>query len=150
MNIAIAVLISLAFAALLLLQWRSAELSRRSEEGRARLLGELTRRFENSDEFLAFAESREGRLLFGVRDIASQTARLLLLMAQAGILLAALGSAFFVTVATTPNGADINLIREAEQAQYWGTMCVALGVGFGIACWVGQKLARSWGLLPSD
>jgi len=147
-NLIIALLVSLGFAALLLLQWRKAEISRRAEEARAELISELSKRFGDSDEFVAFARSSEGRLLLGTRDGTAELARKLLLMAQGGVLLAALGAAFLITVATTPANADINLIRAAEEAQYWGTFCLALSVGLGTAFWFGQRRAQAWGLLP--
>jgi hypothetical protein len=148
MNLIIALAVALGFAAILLLQWRKAEIGRRSEEARAALLARLTERFGDSEEFLAFARSGEGRLLLGGRDPAAETAKRLLLMAQTAVLLAALGIAFLVTALTTPAGADINLVRAAEEALYWGTMCLALAAGLALAFWFGERRARSWGLLP--
>ena len=148
MNPIIAAAVALAFAAILLLQWRKAEIGRRSEAARSALLARLTDRFGDSEEFLAFARSAEGRLLLGARDPAAETAKRLLLMVQSAVLLAALGIAFLVTVLTTPADADINLVRAAEEALYWGTMCLALAAGLAIACWLGERRARSWGLLP--
>jgi translation initiation factor 2 alpha subunit (eIF-2alpha) len=148
MNPIIAAAVALAFAAILLLQWRKAEIGRRAEAARSALLARLTERFGDSEEFLAFARSAEGRLLLGARDPAAETAKRLLLIAQSAALLAALGIAFIVTVMTTPAGADINLVRAAEEALYWGTMCLALAAGLAFAFWFGERRARSWGLLP--
>ncbi|HEX8240243.1 MAG TPA: hypothetical protein VF574_10940 [Allosphingosinicella sp.] len=148
MNLIVAAAVAVAFAAIVLLQWRKAEIGRRAEEARSALLARLTDRFGDSGEFIAFARSAEGRLLLGGRDPAADTAKRLLLTAQAAVLLAALGIAFIVTVLTTPADADINLLRAAEEALYWGTMCLALAAGLGIAYWFGERRARSWGLLP--
>lgn len=148
MNLIIAVAVTIAFAAILLLQWRKAEVGRHAEEARSALLARLTDRFGDSEEFLAFARSAEGRLVLGSRDPAAETAKRLLLTAQAAALLAALGIAFIVTVMTTPADADINLVRAAEEALYWGTMCLALAAGLAFAFWFGERRARSWGLLP--
>jgi hypothetical protein len=148
MNLVIALVAAFGFAAILLLQWRKAEIGRRAEEARSALLARLTDRFADSEEFLAFARSSEGRLLLGARDSAAETAKRLLLTAQAALLLAALGIAFIVTVLTTPADADINLVRAAEEALYWGTMCLALAGGLAAAFWFGERRARAWGLLP--
>jgi hypothetical protein len=148
MTAVIALLVFLSFAGIVLLQWRKAEIVRRTELARVQLIERLTDRFGESDEFIAFARSTEGRLLFGARDPAAETGRRLLLTAQAAVILAALGAAFLVTVLTTPTNADINLIRAAEDAKYWGTVCLALAGGLGFAFWIGQDRARAWGLLP--
>jgi hypothetical protein len=39
-------------------------------------------------------------------------------------------------------------VRAAEEAFYWGTMCLALAAGLAIAFWFSARQARSWGLLP--
>ena len=148
MNLIIAVAAALAFAAILLLQWRKAEIGRRAEAARSVLIGQLASRFGDSEAFLAFARSSEGRLLLGARDPTAETARRLLLMAQTGVMLAALGVAFVVVVLTTPANSDINLVREAEEARYWGAMCLALAAGLAVAFWFGERRARAWGLLP--
>jgi uncharacterized membrane protein YccC len=148
MNIVIALLVAAAVAGLALLQWRKAELSRKAETARARMIESLTDRFRDQEEFLAFARSDEGRLLLGARDVASEIGRRLLLMIQASLLLAAIGTGFLITALTTAPNADINLIREAEEARYWGTMCLALAAGLFAAFLVCQSRARAWGLLP--
>jgi hypothetical protein len=148
MMLAIAFLVFLAFAILVLLQWRKAEIARRAEAARERLVERLVERFGDSEDFRAFAESPEGRRLLGARDAAAETGRRLIAALQAAVLLAALGAAFFATALSTPAHADINLVREAEEARYWGTFCVALAAGLAVASWVGQERARAWGLLP--
>lgn len=148
MTLFIGLLVSAAFAALLLLQWRKAELRRRAEQARTRAIEGLIDRFRDSEELVAFARSEEGRLLLGTRNPALDTARLLLSMMQAAVLLAALGAGFLATALTTPPGADINLVRAAEEARYWGTMCLALALGIGVAFAFSQGRARKWGLLP--
>src|SRR5207253_1759166 len=120
MNAVMLLIVAAAAAGLALLQWRKAELDRRTEAARAKLLESLTARFRDHEEFLAFARSDEGRLLLGARDVASEIGRRLLLMIQASLLLAAVGTGFLITDLTTPANADINLIREAEEALYWG------------------------------
>ena len=87
-------------------------------------------------------------MLLGARDPTVQTARQLMLTAQAAVILAALGAGFIATVLATPAHADINLIRAAEDAQYWGTFCLALAAGLAFAFWFSQQRARAWGLLP--
>ena len=134
-----AILVFLAFAALVVLQWRKVDASGRAELARAHLIEHLAERFRDSDDFVAFARSAEGRLLLGARDPTVQTARQLMLTAQAAVL---------ATVRATPAHADINLIRAAEDAQYWGTFCLALAAGLAFAFWFSQQRARAWGLLP--
>lgn len=148
MTLLIAILASFALAAILLLQWRRTELRQRAEQARAEAIGKLTGRFADSDEFLAFARSTEGRLLLGVRDSATEAARTLLLMLQGSVLIAALGVGFLATARSTPADADINLLRQAEEGQYWGIMCIALAVGLAVAFLLSQGRARKWGLLP--
>ena len=148
MIVVIALLIFLAFVGLVLLQWRKAEVVRRSEQARAQLIERLADRFADSEDFVAFVRSAEGRLLLGARDPMVETARRLLLAAQAAVLMAALGAGFIATVLTTPAGADINLVRAAEEAKYWGTFCLALAAGLAVSFWISQQRARAWGLLP--
>ena len=84
MNIVIALLVAAAVAGLALLQWRKAELSRKAETARARMIESLTDRFRDQEEFLAFARSDEGRLLLGARAVASEIGRRLLLHLRRG------------------------------------------------------------------
>jgi hypothetical protein len=147
MIVLIPLLIFIAFVALVLLQWRKADIARRAEEARAQTIERLADRFGDGDAFLEFARSREGRLLLGARDPVTETGKRLLLAAQAAVLLAALGIGFIATVITTPANADINLIRAAEEAKYWGTFCLALAAGLAVAFWISQERARAWGLL---
>jgi hypothetical protein len=148
MIILVSLLVFVAFVALLLLQWRKAELLRRCDQVRARTIERLEERFGDSPDFLEFAQSREGRLLLGARDPVAETGKRLLLLAQAAVVLAALGAGFIATVLTTPANADINLIRAAEEAKYWGTFCLALAGGLTVAFLLAQNRARAWGLLP--
>ena len=148
MTVLIALLVFLAFAGLVFLQWRKVEIARRAELARSQLIERLTDRFHDSEDFIAFIRSPEGRLLLGARDSGTEAGRRLLLTAQAGVILAALGAAFIATVLTTPANAHLNLIRAAEDAKYWGTFCLALAAGLGFAFWLGQNRSRAWGLLP--
>lgn len=147
MSTIIVLLVAAAAAGLLVLQWRRAVLVQRAEATRAALVDRLADRFDGP-EFIEFARSPEGRLLLGAGDPATATGRRLLLMAQAALLLAALGAGFLVTGWGTPPGADINLVREAEEARYWGTLCLALAAGFGAAFLLCRSQARAWGLIP--
>lgn len=148
MSLIIALAISAAFAAIILLQWRKAELTRRAARARHAILERLIERFRDSEEFVSFARSDEGHLLLGTHDPRIETARSLILMAQTAALLGALGLGFLWTAFVTPDGADINLVRAAEEANYWGTLSLALAAGLAVAFAVAQNRARKWGLLP--
>lgn len=148
MNIAIVLLIAAAIAGTLLLQWRKAEIVRRADAARAVLIDRLVQRFDDGGDFRAFTATEEGRLLFGVRDPANAIAGRLLLMVQVALLLAAIGIGFLIVALSTPAHADINLIREAEEARYWATMCLAVSGGLAAAFLLCQSRARAWGLLP--
>jgi hypothetical protein len=66
---------------------------------------------------------------------------------QFGIVACAVGAAFLVNGIPPPAGTDINFVREADEARWWGWLAIGLGVGLLIAGTVSTAVARRWRLL---
>lgn len=134
----------IAVAAVLL---RRHAVLRHSLADRERLLARLTERFGDAEAFIDFARSPEAERLFQTVDGPTAIARRLLALTAAAIVVVAAGAAFLLNSLGVAADADINLIREAQFARWWGVMLTATGVGLGVAVALCTRLARRWGLL---
>jgi hypothetical protein len=143
----IAVVIILAAVMLSIIGLRREQLLRASLAERERLLERIAERFGETQEFVAFASSREAERLFPVTDGPTAVARRLLSLAAAAVALSAIGLAFLINSFAPLAGPDINYVREALEDRWWGVMFLALGIGLGLASGLCTRLARRWGLL---
>lgn len=108
---------------------------------------QLTERFGSAPEFIAFASSPEAALLFATVDASAALTRRLLSLVGAALLLLALGVGFWINALSLGGETDINFIREAANERWWGTLCLASGVGLAAAAAASAWLARRWGLI---
>ena len=107
----------------------------------------LAERFGDADAFVAFARSPEGRVLMENEYAPAAMAHRILGLLQFGIIACAIGAAFLVNGVAPPAGADINLVREADNARWWGWLTIGLGLGLVIASGVSAYAARRWRVL---
>ncbi|KGQ20149.1 hypothetical protein LF41_2103 [Lysobacter dokdonensis DS-58] len=107
----------------------------------------LAERFGEGDAFVAFARSPEGRVLMENEYAPAAMAHRILGLLQFGIVACAIGVAFLVNGVAPPAGADINLVREADEARWWGWLAIGLGIGLVIASGVSAAIARKWRVL---
>jgi hypothetical protein len=108
---------------------------------------QLTERFGSAAEFVAFASSPEAAPLFETLDGSTALIRRLLSLVGAALLLIALGIGFWINAASLGGETDINFIREAANERWWGTLCLASGVGLAAAAAASAWLGRRWGLI---
>jgi hypothetical protein len=108
---------------------------------------QLTERFGSADEFVAFAASPEAAPLFATLDASAALSRRLLSLVGTALLLLALGIGFLINGLSLGGETDINFIREAANERWWGTLCLASGVGLGAAAAATAWLGRRWGLI---
>lgn len=145
--LAIAAVVVVAIISIAVVALRREKLLRASLADRERLLARIAERFGDTPEFVAFASSPEAERLFQLTDGPTALARRLLSLVAAAIALIAVGVAFQINSFAPLPSNDINWIREAQEAQWWAVMFLALGIGLGGAAAVCTRLARRWGLL---
>ncbi|MUV13043.1 hypothetical protein [Noviluteimonas gilva] len=107
----------------------------------------LAERFGDADAFVDFARSPEGRALMENEYAPAAMAHRILGLLQFGIIACAIGAAFLVNGVAPPPGTDINFVREADNARWWGWLTIGLGVGLMIASGVSAYVARRWRVL---
>ena len=135
-----------AIACVVLQMWRR-KLHADRRMRRDEMVGRLAERFGDGDAFVAFARTAEGRTLLENEYSPAATALRILGLVQFGIVACAIGAAFLVNGIAPPAGADINLVREADEARWWGWLSIGLGVGLMVAGGVSAAVARRWRLL---
>jgi hypothetical protein len=114
---------------------------------KAQLLLRLSERFGSDAEFIAFMQAPEGQLMLeGEYSPAGMSYKLIGLL-QAGIVAVCVGAAFLVNGMPPPAGADINLVREADNARWWGHVLLGIGIGLSLASYASVRVAKRWGVL---
>jgi hypothetical protein len=111
------------------------------------MVARLAERFGDGDAFVAYARTPEGRALLENEYSPAATALRILGLVQFGIVACAVGAAFLVNGIPPPAGTDINFVREADEARWWGWLAIGLGVGLLVAGTVSTAMARRWRLL---
>lgn len=107
----------------------------------------LAERFGQSDAFVEYARSADGRALLENEYSPAAMAHRILGLLQFGIVACAIGAAFLVNGIPPPEGTDINFVREADNARWWGWLALGLGVGLMLAAAVSAYAARRWRVL---
>jgi hypothetical protein len=114
------------------------------------MIGRLVERFGTLPEFVAFARSAEGRALIGTGEAATiVVVRLLWAFLAAGAILG-LGLVLLWQGVPPPPGSDINLVRNAEDAHWWGQVLAGVGVVVVACVGVATALVRRWGVVGKD
>ena len=107
----------------------------------------LAERFGDGDAFVAFARTPEGRALLENEYSPAAMAHRVLGLVQFGIVACAIGVAFLINGIAPPPGTDMNFVREADNARWWGWLTLGLGVGLLLAGVVSAWVARRWRVL---
>ena len=107
----------------------------------------LADRFGDGDAFVAFARTAEGRALMENEFSPAAMAHRVLGLVQFGIVACAIGVAFLIHGVAPPPGTDINFVREAQNAHWWGLLTLLLGVGLLVAAGTSAFVARRWHVL---
>jgi len=68
-------------------------------------------------------------------------------LVQFGIVACAIGVAFLIHGIAPPPGTDINFVREAQNAHWWGLLTLLLGIGLLVAAGTSAWVARRWHVL---
>jgi hypothetical protein len=136
-------------AAVLMVYLRKQRLLELALRERERTLVRLTERFEGAPEFVEFARSPEAQALFATMDSPAAIAKRLLAMTGVGIVLLALAAGMWASAISVPADADVNLLNEARDERWWGTLSGAAGLGLLIAAAACARLGKRWGVLGS-
>lgn len=146
-EILIALLIAVGIVAVAIVQARRHRLRADSAAKKAQMVARLSERFGSDVEFVAFLQTPEGRLMLeGEYSPAAMGTRLIGLL-QAGIVAIFIGLAFLVNSVPPPAGADINLVREADFARWWGIVLLGVGAGLIAASSISVRVAKRWGVM---
>jgi hypothetical protein len=146
-ELVVASIVVLTIAALAATQIYRIRMRARSAAARERLMAELVSRFSESQEFVEFATSSAGKALLESEHSPAAVANRLLSIFQLGVVALSVGVALLINGVTLPVGADINLVRAAEDARWWGVVVTAVAVGLLAAAALSAVLARRWGLI---
>ena len=114
---------------------------------KAQLLLRLSERFGNDADFVAFMQTPEGLLMLEGEYSPTGMGYKLIGLLQAGIVAVCVGAAFLINGVPPPAGADINLVREADNARWWGHVLLGIGIGLSIASYASARIAKRWGVL---
>ena len=130
----------------------AVHIARRSLAARRRIARDemtvrLAERFGDADAFVAYARSPEGRALLENEYAPAAMAHRILGLLQFGIIACAIGAAFLINGIAPPPGTDINFVREADNARWWGWLSIGLGLGLVLASGVSAWVARRWRVL---
>lgn len=146
-EIIVALLIAVGIVAAAIVQVRRYRLRADTAAKKAHMVARLSERFGSDAEFVAFLQTPEGRLMLeGEYSPAAMGYRLIGLL-QAGIVAIFVGLAFLVNGFPPPTGADVNLVREADFARWWGVVLLGVGAGLIIASSASARIAKRWGVL---
>ena len=148
-ELVLAALIMVAIVAIAVVRLRAASVRAKFRRERLRVAEQLYARFGAAPEFVEFAQSTEGRALLEHEYSPAATAHRLLGMVQIAIVLCAIGGAFLINGVPPPEGTDINFVREADNARWWGLLMLSAGIGLLGASAVTVRLARRWGVLAN-
>ena len=146
-ELVVAAILALALAAATVLHLLRIRTRARSAAERERLVAQLVSRFSESHEFIAFATSPEGKALLESEHSPAAVANRVLSLVQLGVIALSVGVALLINGTMPPPGADINLVRAAEHASWWGVVVTAVAVGLLGAAALSARLARRWGLI---
>ncbi|MFT3807778.1 hypothetical protein [Arenimonas sp.] len=146
-EIIVALLIAFGIVAVAFVQLRRHRLRAEVAAKKAQMVARLSERFGSDAEFIAFLQTPEGQLMLeGEYSSAAMGYRLIGLL-QAGIVAIFIGLAFLANSFPPPTGADINLVREADFARWWGIVLLGVGTGLIVAGSMSAKIAKRWGVL---
>jgi hypothetical protein len=143
----VAAILTLAIAALVVTQVHRIRIRTRHAAAREHLVAELVSRFSESREFVEFATSPAGKALLESEHSPAAVVNRVLSIIQLGVVAMSVGVALLINGVMPPPGADINLVRAAEDASWWGVVISAVAVGLLAAAALSAVLARRWGLI---
>jgi hypothetical protein len=118
----------------------------RERERRSRVVEAQIERFAEAREFVEFARSETGHAWLRADSGEMRVRRGLLLLVTVGMLFLCLGGALLLNAARLDGATDPGIVNERAQAQWWGTVWSALGVGSLVSSFVVVRLARVWEL----
>ena len=144
------VLLAIAVAVFAAAAVAIARARRRREAARDQLVATLLERFGNLPEFVQFARSREGRVLIGAGEAATVIAVRLLWSLLFGAAMLGLGLVLLWLGQPPPAGADLNLVRAAEDYHWWGLVLSPMAAALLVAVAVAAAVSRRWGALGKD
>jgi hypothetical protein len=135
-----------AFVAALVARYAMARARERDRRGR--FVEAQIERLATTKEFVDFAGSAAGLAWLRADSGEARVRRGLLALVGAGILALALGAALLLNAGLWGAGIDPSDALARADANWWGSILLALGGGALVASFVLVRLGRAWGLLP--
>ena len=115
----------------LFLLFRRYQVRQQESARKLELFGKLVDKFGDSDQFVTFVKSDEGRQLLKQSGMNGSTAKTAALrMFIIGALLFAVGYGSLSGASAYSSSTDINYVQKVAELKYWGRMAFGLGVGF--------------------
>ncbi len=114
---------------------------------RAEAYNRLLEKFSSAKEFSDFLQTEQGRQFIEdpVPAPKSGLTRILRL-AQAGIIVVAIGIAFFLNAYRLRDATDLHYSTQAMDCGYWGIVCVTVGLGLLATAAFSYAVAKRWHL----
>ncbi|HVP37320.1 MAG TPA: hypothetical protein VMT04_10020 [Terriglobales bacterium] len=131
--------------------FRSYKSSVQAKLHRAEIVNRMLEKFGSAKEFTDFLETREGRKFMEdpLPSTATSISRIYRFI-QAGIIVMLAGVALFLNAYRLRGETEIHFVNQVRDAQYWGTLSIAIGVGLLLAAVISYFFAKRWNLLNKE
>ena len=134
---------------LVLLQRRNT--SAKARLSRAEAINRLIDKFATAKEVTEFLETEQGKkFLEDPVPPAENPRNRILRFLQFGVVFVFVGIAFFMNAYRLGFETDVNFLREAMEQRFWGTFCVAIGLGLLVVALLTSTLIKRWSLGNSN
>lgn len=137
-------------ALMLLIGWalwlwtRKTQMRHRERLKQLELQHELAKKFSSSPEFITFVQSEEGKRIFTNHE--SGVHFKIIRYVSGALLLVLIGVAMIINAYSYRFETDSNYVSKAQDFYYWGSLAVAIGIGFAVNAYVTVWLGKKWNL----
>lgn len=141
----------LLFPALMLLAgwalwlwWKRYQAEQAERLKRLEIQHELVKKFSASSEFIDFVQGEQGKQIFIHTESKPQLKIIRFL--TAAVMLILIGVVMLINGYSYRFETDSNYVTKAQDLYYWGSLAIAIGLGFLINAAITLRLAKKWNL----
>ncbi|MBL7995488.1 hypothetical protein JNM05_08950 [bacterium] len=141
----------LLFPALMLLAgwalwlwWKRYQAEQSERLKRLEIQHELVKKFSTSSAFIDFVQSEQGKKVFIQVD--SKPQMKIIRFLTVAVMLILIGIVMLINAYSYRFETDTNYISKAQDLYYWGSLAIAIGLGFLINAAITLRLAKKWNL----